>query len=358
MWSGVWWSLGAVLHVNFLALGSPLFGNPRLALGRQALLWRTVRQCVPVLIPLAVHEGVLVGTSRAPGAAERQQIFLTIRGPWRYVPNTYLREYLPLVGWHLVAVALLARLPITGAAARRWASGTGSMAVLVVGATLLMTLVCVEVVVQLFFWRPRPWPLTDPRLLLSLALCAHIALAFLALRLPRFLLGHRTRGIRAVVVLLVPLACWRAGQCASDVVESSTLLPGGRIAHADLYAWSRTMRSDARFLVPPDLGGFRHFAGRTVVGDWKSTPILPSGLREWCRRIEDVSGVPDVPSLEAASCGYAAISLSRLEAQREMYDLAFAVLPRADAGRGLRELPTPYKDATYRVVRLRPEFVP
>lgn len=91
-------------------------------------------------------------------------------------------------------------------------------------------------------------------------------------------------------------------------------------------------RSDALFLIPPDQEGFRMFAERAVVVDFKACPYLERDSAEWLDRLSaltgiipgelDVTGFAVLPIIAAK---YDRSSWSKIQALAKQYRVSFVI---------------------------------
>jgi hypothetical protein len=134
-----------------------------------------------------------------------------------------------------------------------------------------------------------------------------------------------------------------------ELPERSLLLRDGGPKSDDLYAWMREKtKRDAVFLTPPDVDTFRFYGQRAIVVDWKSTPMVPSELVEWLRRLSDVTGGPVESRRDLR--GYDELDREQLERLKAKYRLDYAVVRRG-AERKLGYEPV-FRNQRYSVIRL------
>jgi len=107
--------------------------------------------------------------------------------------------------------------------------------------------------------------------------------------------------------------------------------PGQR-EQAELFAFvASTTPQSAQFLIPPTLDQFRLRTGRAVVVDLKALPLNRSGVAEWYRRLEDLSGTRNPVDPAEVALGYATLDTARLERLRVQYGISYAVLRQPNA---------------------------
>lgn len=383
--SGVALALGGLFHANYLILGFPLFGLAHLMLGRRQLVRRGLFQLGPSLVPLALLMPVIVKSAGSTHAAEAQHIYYVVRSAHHYRPVGYEINFNPFVAWQMIGIALgwpLLRGPHLPSR-RLGTLLTAMLAVLWIG-TVLTTATYQPRVAQLFVWRLAPFSDLFCQLLGCIAIARFVTEPSSVRRVPRASwalllagLGFLTMyyGIRkhetllhllaalvfapVVVLLLARLlelvrkklpvarieALWRrAGVWAlalsaagllvdvakpqlETVRQRSVLIQGLPATHRELFRWMRKHTPvDARFLTPPGYETMRYHGRRSIVVDWKSTPILPSELVEWRNRLADVCGRPINGAGDLG--GYDSMNQQRLEHLTRKYALDYVVLRR------------------------------
>ena len=382
--SGLALAASGALHSNFLLVGLAAFGLAHVLLAspadaRQAIRERIIAaalQLTPALLVLAVQLPMLLDMAADPDGAAARRIFLEVRSPHHYLPRTYLISFLPFLAWHLLAAAV--HSPFDGPVRRRWVGLHASMVALVLTATVLTTVVFVPVVSQLFFWRLAPFSvlLAQVWVVAGAALWLVRRLAGLTVATNARLLSARTAAAVAALLLFLRHAVWSTGivspwtagiaitaaAVALVVRQASHAQDGRRIpaprtlvlaalavaaglgvanglkrsnllasdltsAERSLFAWAARTHPDTRFLVPPELSTFRLRAGRAIVVDWKSTPILPAQLLEWYRRVDAVAGGTGPTTMDEAAAGYRALGRTHLSRLLAEFDADYAVVP-------------------------------
>ena len=375
--SGIALALAGFFHTNFLLLGFPYWGVAHLLLGRDRFFPRILQQHGLSLILLIVQLPFLIKMGHGLNVELSRHIFLVIRSPHHYLPLTYLREFLPLMGWGMLGLVSIGRIQIEDGLHRRFWALYFSFLFLLLGATLLTTAVFVPFVSQLYFWRMAPffvvlaqvsfitycitaWGVkeaTEKRI--SVLDVMALLFGFLLIawyNMSAFkILHYRTLLTFGGLLLLMigPILEWRQRSTFVGVRSAwigglalawlAILFPlsyGSFIQHSSLlngspgeqekalYAWGRQSPLDSIFLISPDMEDFRLQTERAVVVDWKSTPIDPDGLIEWYRRVGDVAGNHQVKSLEEAVKGYAGITQKRILELQQKYQANFVVVYR------------------------------
>ncbi len=170
----------------------------------------------------------------------------------------------------------------------------------------------------------------------TLALGALSLAMFVAVLPPRFLGGH---GLSA----------------AGPFHKRYNVLLGEPAPFRELYAFVRSTAPESRFVIPPNLKSFRLFGRRAAVVDWQSTPMKPFELVEWYRRLEEISGRPEVKTLAEAEAGYARMDQARLERIAGIYGVHYVVQRKPfDPGRIDSDLV--FSNEEFLVFRVAPEL--
>lgn len=396
MWSGVWVAAAGVLHANYLVVGLLAFGAAQLFLGRQGLLQRWAWQLVPGIVVLVVDLPVMLRMG-AGGAAAQQAlyIFQVIRSPHHYVVRHFLAEIIPFVGWQLAAPLALRRAAVSRIEWRRLVALDVALAGPVLVATAAGLVVISSRLTQLYLWRLAPFAVLLVEIVAAIAVSRALrgerpedadaaraespAMVIAAVVGGVMVVGYAITSARGGVDLLAPalalllvaaaivVLLWRGVRSAQVVPVAFALVaaaasvnvgarwnilaPDGTPAERDLFRWAMTTPTDAVFLVPPAMDPFRLRAARAIVVDWKSTPILPTELLEWYRRISDEAG-GHVTSLGAAERGYAAMSATRALQLASRYDARFVVFRNVAAPPDRDSLAVAYRNARYTVYDL------
>lgn len=372
--SGVSLAFGGLFHANFLILGIGMFGLAHLALGRDALLRRLAGQLIPSLLILSFDLPLILTMSSGEGSAAAHTILQQIRAPHHYIPETYLMDFWAWSGWMLAGLGAalsidvrLVRLPTLAL--------LGSIAASVIGATLLTTLVFVPTISQLYVWRLAPFGVIISQVVVasfavrvtggtlalfdwqnpaSRALVALGSLLVLRWYLHNYqILSYPIMTILGMSVLTVGLAMLirykpsavgisvsifavAAGGLLFSYLPSRVSAAYGRSTlfspqtlgeEGELYQWAQRSPINSNFLIPPELEEFRLFGARAIVVDWKSTPIKPSELIAWHKRVEEVAG-RKVGNEDDAVKGYRNQSLSQLSKTARRFGANYIVIDR------------------------------
>ncbi len=388
LWSGVLVAIGGFFHTNFLLLDFAFFGLVHLVLGRADIARRLCLQLGPSVAVLLFEFPMLYAMATDPLGGKARYIFQFIRSPFHYVPRTYLADFIPFSGWHLLAMSCLDLNSSEARISSRLAKVYAVFLGLVMTATVLTTVIYVPFVSQLFFWRMAPFSV----LLAQLIIITRIAPYFSAsaeretakgfnwqwvlaaaggglllihhgskvqpteigllqvnatyfvvviLTLFAYVLLARTKTRRYLTMIppsLVPLGLVVVGLAfsAAPAYKESNVLHGLAAPKQELFQWAQSTSQDAQFLIPPNLRTFRLHAARAVVVDWKATPIKPSELKEWYRRLGRMSGDPKVRKPSEADAGYQRMDQSRLASLAREFEIDYAVFKQPFDARRLQ----------------------
>jgi len=302
-------------------------------------------------------------------------IFQFIRSPHHYVPNNFLFSFFHFLGWSLLGMAGLKLLKIDNGLKRKLIGLYSGLLIPIVIATVLTTIVFIPIVSKLFFWRMAPFFVLIAQIIFVNSI---ISRAFTEIKLSNikkmivfsiiiigilliyrwyiyqyvivskhfiFLTGififlllvnlkqdiYRLLQIdidqKTIKVFAIAVAVFILGNGVNHGLNHSTLLNDYPSAlESDLYQWVKNTDVSSRFLVPPDLINFRLHGERSIIVDWKSTPIDPDGLIEWYDRIQDITGRKGVHSYEEAKKAYLNLDLKSLKSIEDKYAVNYAVL--------------------------------
>lgn len=372
--SGVSLALGGLFHANFLILGIGMFGLAHLALGRDALLRRLAGQLIPSLLILSFDLPLILASSSGEGSAAARTILQQIRAPHHYIPETYLMDFWAWSGWILAGIGATLSIDVRSVRLPTLAL-LGSIAASVIGATLLTTFVFVPTISQLYVWRLAPFgvimsqvvvasfavrvtggtlSLFDrrnpaPRALVALGsvfvlrgylhnyqilsypIMIILGIGVLTIGLA-MLIRYKPSAVGisvsifavAAVGLLFSYLPSRLGEAYS---RSTLFSPQALGDSFNLYQWAQRSPMNSNFLIPPELEGFRLFGARAIVVDVKSTPIKPSELIAWHKRLEEVAG-RKVGNVDDAVKGYRHQSLSQLSNTARHFGANYIVIDR------------------------------
>jgi hypothetical protein len=372
--SGVFLALGGLFHANFLILGIGMFSLAHLSLGRNALLRRLAGQLIPSLLILSFDLPLILALSTGEGSATARTIFQQIRAPHHYIPDTYLMDFWAWSGWMLAGLG--ATLSIDNRSVRLpTLAMLGSISASVIGATFLTTLVFVPTISQLYVWRLAPFgvilsqvavasfavrvtggtlSLFDRQHLVPLAVVALGGLSILRGYLHNYqILSSPIMTILGMSVLTVGLAMlinykpsavgmsvsifavaavgllfsYLPSRVSAAYSRSTLLSPQALGEECKLYQWAQRSPISSNFLIPPELEEFRLFGARAIVVDFKSTPIKPSELIAWHKRVEEVAGRKVGNEADAVE-GYRNQTLSQLSQTAHRFGANYIVIDR------------------------------
>jgi hypothetical protein len=372
--SGVFLALGGLFHANFLILGIGMFSLAHLSLGRNALLRRLAGQLIPSLLILSFDLPLILALSTGEGSATARTIFQQIRAPHHYIPDTYLMDFWAWSGWMLAGLG--ATLSIDNRSVRLpTLAMLGSISASVIGATFLTTLVFVPTISQLYVWRLAPFgvilsqvavasfavrvtggtlSLFDRQHLVPLAVVALGGLFILRGYLHNYqILSSPIMTILGMSVLTVGLAMlinykpsavgmsvsifavaavgllfsYLPSRVSAAYSRSTLLSPQALGEECKLYQWAQRSPISSNFLIPPELEEFRLFGARAIVVDFKSTPIKPSELIAWHKRVEEVAGRKVGNEADAVE-GYRNQTLSQLSQTAHRFGANYIVIDR------------------------------
>ena len=391
-WSGLFVAVAGFVHTNYLLLDFVFFGLAHLAFGRRGLVLRLILQFAPSLLPLFRELPMLYAMAGDPLAADARHIMAFIRAPHHELPLTSLQDFLPFVGWHLLAMSCIgmetANRGVSSRLVRVYLVWLGVVMV----AALLTTVVVVPQVSQLRFFRMAPVSIVLAQLIivtsigyllgrgeegraavpwrLAVAALGGAAILVHYVAQGRFLeaglvvvglvlvtmmvggasgyLGQRLAGTPFQSAMMrskwLPIAVLTGGlvvstappkyvaglepAAAGPFYKRYNVLIGDPRPLRELYGWARSTAPESQFLIPPNLKSFRLFAERAVVVDWQTTPWKPFEIIEWYRRLGRISGKPDLRTVEEAEAGYAEMDRARLESLEKEFGVDYVVFRR------------------------------
>lgn len=377
-----------VVNIPFFGLAYLLTIAQECFHGRIALRQHLVAATLllgPSLLLLACFAPLLLGVegeALSPSqTAAADWIFFKFAVPFHYYPLSYLDKLYPFFCWQMVGL-LWTGHAVEDPGRRRVAWATQiALALIVWSATALTTIVFVPTISRLFLWRLAPFAVAFAALMVVVGTLRAasgeggagrsrkdwLVLATSVMLLPGLLEpaiglagqivptdGIWPAGAVLGTLFLVTGMCWirrmpSAGSCwptgaalcalllaavltqPSDGKRSrySLLFPTPDIvAEQELFAFVRAFTPrDARFVIPPDLDYFRLEGERATIVDFKAMPINKSGLIEWYRRLEVVSGTNVLANFYEVSAGYRTLDEARAERLRRDYGVTYIVLP-------------------------------
>lgn len=364
--SGFYLAVGGLFHANFLILCFPLFFFVHVFSGNFFLLPRLFKQFFLPLISFVILLPLVLGATSDSLASEGRYIFQTFVAPIHYVPSTYLKEFIPFAAWQTAALSL-------GWGLFRYSELTKilmlfivSIGLLVWTATIFTTVIFIPTVSQLYFWRLAPFSdvlcqivvfyifikylLSNEKFNIKITLIQKI----LATSSIVLLIVYYTYETKAVILMglmiVISLAIKRSTSKGKEftkslpviistiffilaaiipirnVVDNSSLISGFDEPEQSLYDWARLeTEPESIFLISPQLYNFRLHSQRAVFVDKKSTPILGAEIVEWYKRMELVSGVDNVKTINDAIDGYNIIDMERIIKINSLYDINYVV---------------------------------
>ena len=127
----------------------------------------------------------------------------------------------------------------------------------------------------------------------------------------------------------------------------------------ELYAWIRqNTATNALFMIPPLMSDFRVYAGRSVIADWKTSPVIPEETVAWYERMEDLAGRKNPRRDGDVVRGYRALNAARLDALLEKYAFDYAVVHAKSVPRLRGRGKVVYKNADWAVLVPEPKAAP
>lgn len=413
---GLWLALAGAFHANFLVVNVAAFGLAYGLAAIQAHRWRgtlsreavlgLVRLLWPSLAVAAISAPLILSflTERVSPeiAAESDRIFFHLAVPFHYYPLSYLVRFPSFLALEVLGFIWTGRA-IAEVRTRRMAlSLQVALAILIWSATALTTLVFIEPVSRLFFWRLAPFALLIAALITMVGMMRVIArtdLCETTARLDGLRVCATLYALPALAISGIPLDQWlstaplQPAVLLFAVIATTALLrhwatnPGaigkpvligmvclaltfGMLAqptpgtHYSLLYKSAAQRAeedlfryvaestppDAQFVIPPDLDSFRLQAGRAVVVDFKALPMDRSSIVEWYHRLEAISGTRNPPTLKDFALGYKTWDAPRIEQLRCRYGVTHAVFeqPNTFQAPGWSEV---FRNRSFRVLK-------
>jgi hypothetical protein len=337
IFTGITLALSGIFHTNYLILNFPLFMFSDFIYGKIGFIKRSLMHLLPITCVLAAMAPIIMSVSTSPQAEEARRIFQFIVSPNHYVPESFKIDYILFIGWHIFAlINLRTFLDSCDNGSRRLVSLYFSATILPVIATMLTTIVYIPFISQLFAFRMAPYSILLARIIgfggllkmmsnkTSTDLSFRFKNIYFSILLIDFMLivsffiiqyGYLSPKsiivfiIFSFIIVTVSLAIyWNKNAMffvkitlialflivtfarLSNYKEKLNLIFGPSLCEAQLYDWVKATDTNSLFLISPDMENFRMFAQRSIVVDWKSTPILPDELIQWYERLNDISG--------------------------------------------------------------------
>ena len=370
--AGVLFGVSGVFHENFLVLIFPMVLLSDFFCGRRDP--KTIaKHLAPSCIVLVCEIPLLLKCSLSVNSDLARYIFQVIRAPHHYYPKTFLMDYMLFVGWHLFAIAGLKRFLLPQLEERRRLVALyGATMLLPLIATLLTTIVYIPQVSQVYFFRLAPYSVLFARVIgfsaatemmflsdssklfqrrnIIIYSAYFLSFAFLSiyyLKEPSYFPKKSIfYFISITLIIIATLYVKEKNRTHSSMVESVlvillfvgflgrmvnyhekfNLVFGCHPTRAQMYRWARSTELGSLFLISPGLlEDFRIRSRRSVVVDWKSTPILPDELIQWYQRIRDISGGREITNMYEAVNFYHSLARDKLEKIKKKYDVDYAV---------------------------------
>ncbi len=333
-------ALGGLFHVNFLILGIGTFGLAEICAPEPRRLRRVLLLLAPQALALALVAPELVANAHNSDPSRSLWVLVQFHAPLHYKPSWIFRTLPSMLRWIALAFVVSPVAVEFGIAdhMRRLLRWLLISALLCAGGTVFMMAPVFLPLTRLYVWRLAPFaimaaqvviagaaaaaildPSTWRKLPMWRAVTATILFVWISLRAPfmadvqgdwlllisigALVLSVLTRrrhlllAIAGVATLAVPL--WNR---RTVIVSPSIAIASDGPETDALYSWARTTRTDATFMVPPDLGRFRLVARRACYADFKSPPLEPDALVAWDERLVRMTGSsPDdkVPTLRS-----------------------------------------------------------
>jgi hypothetical protein len=377
--AGLFFGIAGIFHENFLVLVFPmLFLSDLICERRNPSL--IIKHIGPSLIVLICMLPLLLKASFSEHSDTARHIFQIIRAPNHYYPQTFLFDYVLFLGWQVFAIAGLNRFLATSDVMRkRLVALYASTAILPLIATFLTTFVFIPQVAQVYFFRLAPYSILLARIIGLVSLlglmfdtgrphilrrdrimnCACYILSFFLLSIYYFQNSDYfpKKAILLLLCLILLLTSWiyfgQTKQAKSHLYQNAlryfltlllvisflgrmtnyhskfNLIFGPEYSDAQMYKWVESSKPDNLFMISPGLlDDFRITSKRSIVVDWRSTPILPDELVQWYERIVDVSGGFDIQNEYECLQRYHSLRLVDIETIRNKYHPDYAVFLR------------------------------
>jgi hypothetical protein len=157
--------------------------------------------------------------------------------------------------------------------------------------------------------------------------------------------------IGGLALVALALLQWNAAQ---DNIERFSLICDSCTDRSEqqLYAWSRRTEEGAVFAIPPRLEGFRLFAKRAVVADYKALPFRADELVEWHDRMIDLCGAGASYSRRDMEDGYGDATRARIDKLSKKYGVGYVVARKGTSASGL-DYPTAFENEKFRVLLVK-----
>lgn len=394
--TGIFIGVAGLFHTNFLLLNFIMFGltfcllyglkfknsqfswKDFLSGGIKLLGFSFVIICftLPLILKVAMSSSYSAEEIELANFA-----FFKFAVSFHYLPNTFLPVFLKLLGWQLIGLICITHLRASKDVIASLLTLHLSMAFIIWFATLLTTVVFVEQVSRLYFWRLAPFSellsciamlavfsqmLFNQKhtqrdgfsilqmatiifgsllILKSLSTYHHVFtfivfghILFLVVVLALFLIRSQVNLIKNVRVYksivmgycLVILFGTMLSITTFNVQNNMSIMhpPKDKYLDTELFEYVKnTTPLDSNVLIPIDLYFFRLMAERAIVVDIKNLPFGVRGLNQWYERLEDVGGLEKPSNPILVRNAYESINLARLQWLQKKYHVTHAVVP-------------------------------
>ena len=380
--SGLLLGFSGFCHANFLILGFPFFFCSHILIKEKNMVRRLFEQLGPSTVILVTIIPIITQTSLSEQSDLARYIFQHIGAPNHYVPRTFIKDFIPYFGWHIIAIACIKLLQSGTALRKRLYAIYCSFVTLVIVATTLTTVIFIPMVSQLFFWRMAPFSVLLAQSIIIITLIQYfdgtiskssfnifswrqyaisVGLAMILWKFYPFVpvkavLGDMLGRLSCLLVLgvLLPILIisfhrWYLSKPrvfgATSIMSvtfsifiivalinvrpayknSTLLIDYPPKEQKELYLWAKTTPPESLFVVPIKLQNFRLYAGRSIVVDWKSRPVVADETIEWYRRIGIICGDVRVKNQSEAIKKYNDMDKQRIDNIIKEFDADYVV---------------------------------
>jgi hypothetical protein len=403
-----------LFHVNFLLLNIALLGTCYFF---QAVVFKvktlkiSIRESLVVLVPSIILTSILLpyifsfASSIELTDTEKSLssfVFLEFAVPFHYLTSTFLIDFYKLLGSHILGICSLLFLlkNKTNKGISIYLSFYLSLCLMLWAAFFLTTTIFIEPVARLFFWRLAP--ISELLSFLFFSCCIATStirksvfdLKYLKVLLIGTLIGlllilrtqfykHSVYDLRVFGFILFFFVCFfiialsrlslfskRSVMTSSAVGAVICLLiifashsthsrnhlnlASKRESQSEIFNYVKeNTPEEAVFLTPIFMDGFRYFAQRAVVVEWKNIPFDKLMLIEWYKRLSDVSMVSNPKSLKLVDDGYHGLTESDLQKLASKYSAGFAIFNKAKRHPTL-DSKVVFENESFYVTSLRP----
>jgi len=163
--------------------------------------------------------------------------------------------------------------------------------------------------------------------------------------------------LKIFISFLLIILLWGSKNGITNAQNHASLPTLNQNAEFKMESWVReNTPKNAVFIIPTQIEYMRVRARRAVVVEWKSTSTIPADLREWYKRILDVSGFPYATSPTELSHkllkdGYSHLDTARAKSLQNRYGAKFIVVSNDHKG-NLDDLIIRYQNEEYRILEI------